>query len=135
MLLLEDTCVATTLSVYISLGVPLIDGGTVSLQKLIGVSRALDLVLTGRPVSADEVVQMGLVNWVILKGKSLEVAVALCKQICDFPQECLKVDKSSLYYSAYDAKSMEDALEQEYCEGVKVIPTESVLGAKKFIKS
>ena len=62
LLLLEDTCVATTLSEYISLGVPLIDGGTVSLQKLIGVSRALDLVLTGRPVSADEALQMGLVN-------------------------------------------------------------------------
>ena len=105
------------------------------MQRLIGVSRALDLVLTGRPVSADEALQMGLVNRVVPKGKSLEAAVALCKQIGDFPQGCLKVDRSSLYYSAYDAKSMEEALEQEYCEGVKVIPTESVLGAKKFIKS
>ena len=78
---------------------------------------------------------MGLVNRVVPKGKSLEVAVGLCKQIGDFPQGCLKVDRSSLYYSAYNAKSMEEALEQEYCEGVKVIPTESVLGAKKFIKS
>lgn len=105
------------------------------LQKLIGVSRALDLVLTGRPVSAEEALQMGLANRVVPKGKSLEAAVALCKQIGGFPQECLKVDRSSLYYSAYDAKSVEDALEHEYCKGIKVIPTESVLGAKKFIKS
>ena len=58
--------IVTTLCVYTSLGVPLIDGGTV---------RALDLVLTGRPVSADEAVQMGLVNRVVPKGKSLEAAV------------------------------------------------------------
>ena len=120
---------------YISIGVPLLDGGTVRLQKLIGVSRALDLVLTGRPVSAEEALQMGLANRVVPKGKSLEAAVALCKQIGDFPQACLKVDRSSLYYSAYDAQSMEDALEHEYYEGIKVIRTESVLGAKKFIKS
>ena len=104
------------------------------LQKLIGASRALDLVLTGRPVSAEEALQMGLANRVVPKGKSLEAAVALCKQIGGFPQECLKVDRSSLYYSAYDAKSVEDALEHEYCEGIKVIPTKSVSGAKKFIK-
>lgn len=124
-------------SLYISIyiGVPLIDGGTVRLQKLIGVSRALDLVLTGRPVSAEEALQMGLANRVVPKGKSLEAAVALCKQIGGFPQECLKVDRSSLYYSAYDAKSVEDALKHEYYKGTKVIPTESVLGATKFIKT
>ena len=105
------------------------------LQRLIGVSRALDLVLTGRPVSAEEALQLGLANRVVPKGKSLEAAVTLCKQIGEFPQQCLKVDRSSLYYSAYDARSFEEALEHEYCEGVKVIPTESVLGAKNFIKS
>ena len=122
------------LCTYICVGVPLIDGGTVRLQKLIGLSRALDLVLTGRPVTAGEALQMGLANRVVPKGKSLEAAVELCKQLGDFPQECLKVDRSSVYYSAYDAQSMEDALENEYSEGIKVIRVESVLGAKKFIK-
>ena len=72
------------LCISIHIGAPLIVGGTVRLQKLIGVSRALDLVLTRQPVSAEETLQMGLANRVVTKGKPLEAAVAQCKQIGGF---------------------------------------------------
>ncbi len=78
-------------------GVPLIDGGTVRLPRLIGVGRALDLILTGRPVLSDEALAMGLVNRVVPKGKAEERALALAETLSRLPQECLRSDRQSVY--------------------------------------
>src|SRR5215212_4566855 len=78
-------------------GVPLIDGGTVRLPRLIGQSRALDLVLTGRAVPAPEALTMGLVNRVVPPGTALEAAVALAWKLTVLPQGCLRSDRASLY--------------------------------------
>ncbi|KAG6355360.1 hypothetical protein INS49_003322 [Diaporthe citri] len=113
-------------------GVPLIDGGTVRLQAIVGLGRALDMILPGRGVGAPEALQMGLANRVVKKGMALEEATKIAKQLLVFPQECMNVDRANCYYSAYDASSFEDALRNEFDEGVKVITTESVRGAARF---
>jgi enoyl-CoA hydratase len=77
-------------------GVPLIDGGTVRLPRLIGTGRAMDLVLTGRPVDAAEALAMGLVDRVVPAGTEREAAEALAREIAAFPQECLRHDRLSL---------------------------------------
>jgi enoyl-CoA hydratase len=78
-------------------GVPLIDGGTIRLSRLIGHSRALDLILTGRPVGADEALAMGLANRVVADGEARAAAEALAAQIAAFPQSCLRHDRLSSY--------------------------------------
>jgi enoyl-CoA hydratase len=77
-------------------GVPLIDGGTVRLPRLIGTSRAMDLVLTGRPVDAAEAERIGLVNRVVPAGSAREAAERLAREIAGFPQDCLRNDRRSL---------------------------------------
>ena len=113
-------------------GVPLIDGGTVRLQATIGLGRALDMILTGRGVPAQEALQMGLANRVVPKGRALEEATKIARQLLTFPQECMSVDRASCYYATYNASSFEDALSSEFDRGVRVITTESVDGAAKF---
>ena len=113
-------------------GVPLIDGGTVRLQAIIGLGRALDMILTGRGVPAQEALQMGLANRVVPNGQALVEATKIAQQLLTFPQDCMNTDRTSCYYSAYNASSFEDALSNEFDEGVKVITTESVKGAAKF---
>jgi enoyl-CoA hydratase len=76
-------------------GVPLIDLGTVRLPRLIGHSRAMDLILTGRPVPAEEAVAMGLANRLAPRGQALEAALELAEQIAAFPQTCLRNDRAS----------------------------------------
>ena len=78
-------------------GVPLIDGGTIRLPRLIGHSRALDLILTGREVDADESLAIGLANRVVDSGTALPAAVGLAEQIAQFPQDCLRRDRQSSY--------------------------------------
>ncbi|MGZ4675918.1 MAG: crotonase/enoyl-CoA hydratase family protein [Acidimicrobiia bacterium] len=78
-------------------GVPLIDGGTVRLPRLIGHSRALDLILTGREVGADEALAMGLANRVVEPGTARDAAVALATDIARFPQTCMRLDRRSSY--------------------------------------
>ncbi len=77
-------------------GVPLIDGGTVRLPRLIGVSHAMDMILTGRPVGAREALSMGLVNRVVPDGESLPAAHALARELAAFPQTCLRQDRLSV---------------------------------------
>ena len=80
-------------------GVPLIDGGTVRLPRLIGASRALDLVLTGRPVPAEEALEIGLANRVVPEGSAREAAGELAHQLARFPQTCMREDRLSLLES------------------------------------
>ncbi|KAL2853619.1 ClpP/crotonase-like domain-containing protein [Aspergillus pseudodeflectus] len=113
-------------------GVPLVDGGTVRLQAIVGLGRALDMILTGRGVGAQEALAMGLANRVVPKGKALEEATKIARQLVTFPQGCMNTDRASCYYAAYNAGSFEDALSFEYDNGIKVIDSESVKGAARF---
>ncbi len=112
-------------------GVPLVDGGTVRLPRLIGMSHAMDLILTGRPVAAAEAKHMGLANMVVAHGESRASAEALAAQIAQFPQHCLRSDRTS----AYQQWTMpeEQALKNELELGLSVIESgETMHGAKSF---
>jgi len=112
-------------------GVPLIDGGTVRLTRLIGTSRAMDLILTGRPVNAEEAHQMGLANRLVDDGKALEAAQALAMQIAQFPQTCLRNDRKSVYQQW--ALPFNDAMQNEFRLGMQTIASkETMEGAKRF---
>lgn len=112
-------------------GVPLIDGGTVRLPRLIGHSRAMDLILTGRGVAADEALQMGLANRVVPDGEALTAALELAQQLTRFPQTCLRSDRLSACEQW--GMSLDDALRNEFERGVAVIASrETVEGATRF---
>ncbi|MGZ3459189.1 MAG: crotonase/enoyl-CoA hydratase family protein [Archangium sp.] len=111
-------------------GVPLIDGGTVRLPRLIGLSRALDLILTGRPVSAQEALGMGLVNRVVPRGGAREAAEQLARELAVFPQACMNADRRSAYEQA--GLPLEEALLQEFRRGIQVLESESLAGARRF---
>ncbi|MEA3077117.1 MAG: enoyl-CoA hydratase [Actinomycetota bacterium] len=112
-------------------GVPLIDGGTIRLPRLIGHSRALDLILTGRGVDGDEALAIGLANRVTEPGRALEGALALAHEIAGLPQGCLRSDRRSAY-EQWDL-SMEDAIARETELGLEVIRSgETQAGAARF---
>jgi len=113
-------------------GVPLIDGGTVRLQAIVGLGRAMDMILTGRPVSAPEAFSMGLANRVVPKGKALEEATKIAEQLLRFPNACMNADRASCYYAAYSATSFEDAMRNEFEHGSTVLQSESMSGAARF---
>ncbi|WP_440711988.1 crotonase/enoyl-CoA hydratase family protein [Gordonia sp. FQ] len=111
-------------------GVPLIDGGTVRLPRLIGHSRAMDLILTGRPVGAAEALDFGLVNRVVPAGTAREAAVALAREIARMPQTCLRGDRRS----ARDQWSRDEpaALAAEFEIGLTSLRADGVTGAGRF---
>ncbi|HEY7122766.1 MAG TPA: crotonase/enoyl-CoA hydratase family protein [Ktedonobacterales bacterium] len=112
-------------------GVPLVDGGTIRLPRLIGQSHALDLILTGRGVSGQEALMMGLANRIVPKGKALEAALALAADLARFPQGCLRSDRLSAY-EQWDM-NMDAALRNETRRGMQVLRSgETLEGARRF---
>jgi enoyl-CoA hydratase len=112
-------------------GVPLIDGGTVRLPRLIGQSRALDMILTGRRVAAMEAFAMGLANRVVPRGESRAEAEKLAAELARLPQTCLRSDRSSVY-EQFDA-DFRGALANEFRHGMATLATgESLEGAARF---
>jgi enoyl-CoA hydratase len=111
-------------------GMPLIDGGTVRLPRLIGQSRALDMILTGRPVTAREAFEMGLANRVVPNGTAREHAEQLALEIARFPDLCVRTDRASVYRQW--ALPTEQAMRQEFAAGVDVVKAEGKAGAARF---
>jgi enoyl-CoA hydratase len=112
-------------------GVPLIDGGTVRLPRIVGLGRALDLILTGRAVGAEEALAMGLVNRVVERGRAREAAEALAHTLAALPWRCLTSDRRS----TYDGLDLSEraALAREFELGLATLKSgESVDGAKRF---
>ena len=110
-------------------GVPLIDGGTVRLPRLIGMGHAMDLILTGRQVKAPEALQMGLCNRVVPKGLALQAALELAHQLCRFPQKTMLADRMSAYVQS--SLDLPHALQQEWERG-KACLADGIEGAGRF---
>ena len=112
-------------------GVPLIDGGTVRLPRIVGMGRALDLILTGRPVPAGEALAMGLVNRVVADGGALQAAQALALELAGFPQRCMLADRQSAY-GQWDLP-LHEALREEGAQGTPMVFAEGEAGASRFV--
>ena len=112
-------------------GVPLVDGGTIRLPRIVGHGRALDLILTGRGVGAEEALAMGLANRVVPVGKAREEAEALAREIARFPQICMRADRRSAYEQW--SLPLDQALHNEYRCGMAAIESgETLEGASRF---
>ncbi|MDQ6855559.1 MAG: crotonase/enoyl-CoA hydratase family protein [Candidatus Dormibacteraeota bacterium] len=114
-------------------GVPLMDGGTIRLPRLIGHGRALDLILTGRAVDAEEALRIGLADRVVPDGEALTVAITLAHELAALPQTCLRSDRMSTYEQWSLASA--DALVNETRRGIAVIESgETARGAERFAR-
>ncbi|HJQ04395.1 MAG TPA: crotonase/enoyl-CoA hydratase family protein [Nocardioides sp.] len=111
-------------------GVPLIDGGTVRLPRLVGHSHAMDLILTGREVGAEEAQRMGLANRVSAPGQVLEEAVALAQQLAGFPQTTMRQDRLSAYEQ--ESLGLDEAIANEWKHGEVSLAADTVAGASRF---
>lgn len=111
-------------------GVPLIDGGTVRLPRLIGVSRAMDMILTGRPVDGVEAHRIGLVNYVAPPGQALAEARVVAERIASFPQVCMRGDRQSVLEGI--ELPFDEAMVNEFNIGQQALMKETVAGATRF---
>jgi enoyl-CoA hydratase len=111
-------------------GVPLIDGGTVRLPRLVGMGRAMDIILTGRKVTAAEAHRVGLCERVVPDGTARQAAEELAHEIARFPQECVRADRASAYRQ--QGLSLRDAMRQEYEGGLAALRREGIAGAARF---
>jgi enoyl-CoA hydratase len=111
-------------------GVPLIDGGTIRLPRLIGMSHALDMILTGRPVGAQEALGWGLANRVVPPGRARAEAQALAREIARFPQTCLRADRMSCHRQW--GFELDAALRDEGRRGLAPLLEEARVGAGRF---
>ena len=110
-------------------GVPLIDGGTVRLPHIVGLGRALDLILTGRPVGAEEALRIGLADRVVPTGASRAAAEELALELAEFPQATMRADRMSVYENL--GRPVDDALAREFARGAEVLD-EARRGAERF---
>ena len=111
-------------------GVPLIDGGTVRLPRIVGVGRAMEIILTGRKVPADEALRIGACEHVVAEGKSREFAEAMAHEIARFPQACMRADRRSVY--AQQGQTVREAMRKEWYNGIPTFKAEGAAGAARF---
>jgi enoyl-CoA hydratase len=111
-------------------GIPLLDGGTVRLPRLVGQGRAMEIILTGRKVPADECLRIGACERVVPSGSARREAEALAHEIARFPQACVRADRRSVYLQ--HGLGVREALRKEWDNGVPVLETEGVSGAERF---
>lgn len=113
-------------------GVPLLDGGTQRLPRIIGLGRALEMILTGRPVPAKEALAIGLVNEVVLPGQSLKRAVELAQALAKFPQNCLRNDRRATYGGL--GRELKEGLQLEARLGLDTMKSgEPLAGSREFV--
>lgn len=111
-------------------GVPLIDGGTIRLPRLVGTGRALEIILTGRTVPAEECLRIGACEKIVAHGQSRPEAEALARDIARFPQECVRADRRSVYLQ--QGLPVREALEREWHNGQDALLHEGIAGAGRF---
>jgi enoyl-CoA hydratase len=112
-------------------GVPLMDGGTIRLARIVGHGRALDMILTGRAIGAEEALLMGLANRIVPDGRALQEALTLAHELAALPQACMRSDRMSVYEQW--SSSTADALIHETRRGIAVINSgETAQGAQRF---
>jgi enoyl-CoA hydratase len=111
-------------------GVPLVDGGTVRLPRIVGMGRAMEIILTGRKVPADEALRIGACEHVVPEGKSREFAEAMAHEIARFPQACMRADRRSAYMQ--QGLPLREAMRKEWYNGFPAFVAEGAEGAKRF---
>ena len=111
-------------------GVPLIDGGTVRLPRLVGQGKALEIIMTGRKVTAEESYRIGFAEKVVPHGKAREAAEAMAHEIARFPQQCMRADRLSVYRA--HGKSVREGLESEWATSAGIVKAEGIRGAMRF---
>ena len=111
-------------------GVPLIDGGTVRLPRLVGAGRAMEIILTGRKVPSEEALRIGCCEQVVPDGTSRQAAEAMAHEIARFPQACMRADRRSVYLQ--QGLGVREAMEQEWRNGVPAFAAEGAAGAARF---
>jgi len=111
-------------------GVPLIDGGTVRLPRLVGLGKALEIIMTGRKVTAEESYRIGMCEKVVPHGRAREAAEAMAREIARFPQECVRADRLSAYRAW--GKPVREGLESEWATSAEIVKAEGIAGAARF---